>query len=250
MKKCIIVTSSIDITSNTPFTYSERRNAFSTRERYIQTVFTIASLKNNFPDAKIYIVDSSADYQLYKDVFNSKYPSVQFNNVEFISLREEFPAAYAIASTHPQKTYCECTTLKAFMEGYKTELQQYDFVMKASGRYAFEFHHKDFEPNRMYFKKVLFDWEPGLDTWHSEVNYKNGVLTHYNACVYGFGINFLDTMIEVYDNCLRLIEKHDQYEIEPLLYHFTRKYHNAIVEANDWWTVTGFEGISANLVRF
>jgi hypothetical protein len=250
MKKCFVVASSIEISSDTPFTYSERRTALTTRERYIQTVYTIASIKNNFPDAKIYIVDSSTNYELYRDVFNSKYPVVQFGDVEYVSLREQFPAAYEIANTHAQKTYCECTTLKAFMEGYRNELLNYDFIFKASGRYVFEFHRKDFAPNKMYFKKVLFPWDPFLDTWHAEVNYNNGVLTHYNACVYGFGRNFLDNMIDVYGKCLELIERHDQYEIEPLLHHFTRPYHNAVVEANDWWTVTGFEGISANLVRF
>ena len=80
MNKLIVVGSSIQ-PGEGKFSYSNTRSSFSTEERFRQTVFTINSLRNSIPDAKIMVVDSSDDYMQY-------YAQLAFiKNVEYIPLK-------------------------------------------------------------------------------------------------------------------------------------------------------------------
>ena len=86
MNKLIVVGSSIQPREG-KFSYSNTRSSFSTEERFRQTVFTINSLRNSIPDAKIMVVDSSDDYMQY-------YAQLAFiKNVEYIPLKRHSQSA-------------------------------------------------------------------------------------------------------------------------------------------------------------
>ena len=81
MNSVFVVGSSIQ-TRNIPLTYSKVRTVFSPEERFRQTIFTINSIRNSFPQSKIYIVDSSEDYKQYQLLIS------YFRNVDFVPLKE------------------------------------------------------------------------------------------------------------------------------------------------------------------
>ena len=253
MKKAFIVTSIIDVDNVHPLTYSNTRSIFSDVERFRHTTVTIASLDlASNQDTTIFLVDASENYQQYKDVFRYQ------ENLKFISVKEEFPDVYNIIRTHPNKSYCESLILVNFFTKYKTELENYDYFFKMSGRYFIDHHFNtalfnEENTDKIFFKKPMkFNWS---DTWKYTMVDRRSIqgddyLYQYSSVLYGFGKIFLDRFLDIYRVIAVFTGQSNtmMYDVETLLYYFTRSYESNIIETD--WIVYGWDGTNATFLRY
>lgn len=250
MNKLFVVGSSIQ-TRNAPLTYSKVRTVFSNEERFRQTIFTVNSIKAAFPRAKIVIVDSSEDYKEYQDTFRF------FSNTEFIPLKELDASAFEIVNTHPNKSLCESLLLNTFYRRFKKEIKEYDYVIKACGRYFyFDFDDSLFNVenlHKIFFKYPLnFEWN---DAWNysfidRRAEQNNNKIHQYCTVLYAFGASQLDKMIDINEAVIHLLNKTPMrhYDIETLSYYLTRPYEKDIIETD--WRVCGWDGTSARFMYY
>lgn len=248
MKECFVVTSSIQ-TSNIPLTYSSNRSAFSSNERYRQTIYTINSIISQKPEATIYIFDSSYEYSEYAKFFS------YFPRVTFIPLKEISEKNQKLVNTHRHKSYCECLLLDTFFDYFKQDLKEFDFFYKATGRYVYEFNNYPVSTEKIYFKYPNeFPWEDSWNEYFKLVDYRaaerHNVFKQYCTVLYGFGNCNIKLMQDYWKSVLEIVTKEDhiQYDVECLMYHLTRPQKNLIEHAE--WVVTGFEGASGRLLRY
>jgi hypothetical protein len=253
MKKAILVTSVIDVDNNHPLTYSKVRSYFSNEERLRQTIYTIASLDKSIDhDTTIFLVDASDNPELYRKMFSFQ------RNLVYINAKTEFPEIYNLIRTHPHKSHCETLLQIYFFTKFKEYLKTYDYFFKVSGRY---FTDSSFDLNlcidtntdKFFFKSPMqFEWS---DTW----NYKmvdrrlaqgNNLLFQYSTVLYGWGIQNYDSMIDIYRVVAEFTDnsKTLHYDIETLIYFFTRDYSNRIIETD--WTVYGWAGADGTFLRY
>jgi hypothetical protein len=248
--KIFVVGSSIQ-TRNAPLTYSPVRTVFSSDERFRHTIFTVNSIHNAFPGAKIVLVDSSEDYKEYETLM--KY----FLNVQFIPLKELSYEAFETVNTHPNKSLCESLLLNTYFRQYKKELKEYDYIIKGCGRY-FHFNFNDSlfteeNKDKMFFKKPLnYEWN---DSWgYSFIDrreqQKNNRLHQYCTVLYAFGSTHLEKFIDINEAVVHLLKQRpmSHYDIETLLYYFTRQYQDSIIETD--WRVCGWDGTSAKFMYY
>lgn len=250
MNKVFVVGSSIQ-TRTAPLTYSPVRTVFSSEERFRQTIFTINSIRNSFPDSKIVIVDSSQDYLEYMTT------CAFFTNVEFVPLIHLSKEAFEIVNTHPNKSLCESLLLNTYFKKYKKQLKQYDYIIKGCGRYFYwNFDNSLFteeNKDKIFFKKPLnFKWD---DRWnYSFIDRRqqqgNDRLHQYCTVLYAFGSQHLDKFIDINDATVHLLNqpKMAHYDIETLSYYFTRPYEDKIIETD--WKVCGWDGTSARFMYY
>lgn len=250
MNKLVVVGSCINPRDGN-FTYSNTRSKFNAEERFRQTLFTINSLQNSLPEAKIVVVDSSDDVAEYESILS------YHKSVEFIHLKKISKDVHEIVNTHVHKTFCECLMLNAFYDYYNHELSKYDYIIKATGRYfyynlndnMFNIENK----NKIFFKKPLsFNWS---DSWgysfvdrRAEQNDNN--LYQYSTILYAFGYNKLKTMIELNKTVMNFLSDPSMghYDIETLSYHFLRPHNSEIIETD--WVVSGWMGTSGRYVYY
>lgn len=250
MNKLIVVGSSIQPRDGS-FSYSNTRSSFNTEERFRQTVFTINSLRNTLPDARIIIVDSSNEYMQY-------YAHLAFiKNVEYVPLKELSYSAFEAVNTHKNKSYCECLLLNTFYKAYKKEIENYDYIIKATGRYFYyDFNDSFFnEENigKFFFKKPLsFKWNDGWNYWMVDRRdiQKDDMLRQYCTVLYAFGKQHLNTMIDINEAAMNFIDNPEMknYDIETLSYYLTRPYENQIIETD--WIVSGWDGVSGKYMYY
>jgi len=251
MNNLFVVGSSIQTRKHAPLTYSKVRTVFSDEERFRQTIFTVNSIRNSFPESKIVIVDSSEEYKEYQ-FFLSYFP-----NVEFIPLKELDGNAFEIVNSHPNKSLCECLLLNSYYKQYKKEIATYDYVIKGCGRYFyFDFNDSLFtEQNldKMFFKKPLnFPWNP---TWNYHFidrrqDQNNDRLHQYCTVLFAFGASQLHKMIDINEATVHLLNQSpmQHYDIETLSYYLTRPYEKDIIETD--WKVCGWDGTSARFMYY
>ena len=253
MKKAFIVTSVIEVDNTYPLTYSSTRSIFSTIDRFRHTIFTIASLDLiSDQDTTIFLLDASENYQQYKQVLEYQ------KNLKFISIKDEFPEVFSIIRTHPNKSYCESMMLINFITKYQTELENYDYFVKMSGRYFID-HHFDTSlfnaenTDKIFFKKPLkFNWD---NSWrYTMVDRRNiqgdNFLYQYSSVLYGFSKQFLNRFIDIYRVISVFTGQSNTmiYDVETLLYYFTRTYESSIIETD--WIVNGWHGADGKYVRY
>jgi len=250
MNKIVVVGSSIQPREG-KFTYSETRSIFNKDERFRQTIFTINSIKNILPDAKIKIIDSSDDYVEYERMFNV------FENVDFVPLKEISYTAFEKVNTHTNKSYCECLLLNSFYTHFKKELQGYDFVIKATGRYF----HNNFNnglfteenKDKFFFKKPLqFKWNDNWNYWMVDRRaiQNDDMLRQYCTVMYAFGSSNLNSIIEINEAAMHFIDSKEMinYDIETLMYYLTRPNESRIIETN--WNVVGWNGVDGRFMHY
>lgn len=250
MNKIIIVGSSIQAREG-KFTYSNTRSKFDNEERFRQTFFTINSLKNCQPDAKIVIVDSSDNYIEYFSQFNV------VPNVQYVPLKDLSYTAFEEVNTHLNKSYCESLLLNTYYKHFKKELLAYDYIIKATGRYFyFDFDNTHFNlanTDKIMFKKYLrFNWS---DSWRysfidrREIQNDN-LLRQYCTVLYAFASQHLEKMIDINDAAMNFINLPDMahYDIETLSYYLTRPYEDKIIETD--WKVSGWDGTSGRFMYY
>ena len=250
MNKLIVVGSSIQPREG-KFSYSNTRSSFSTEERFRQTVFTINSLRNSIPDAKIMVVDSSDDYMQY-------YAQLAFiKNVEYIPLKTISYNAFETVNTHRNKSYCECLLLNTFYKAYKKEIDNYDYIVKATGRYFYyDFDDSLFNEqnvDKIFFKKPLkFKWDDAwrysmIDRRHIQ---KDNMLRQYCTVLYAFAKQHLNSMIDINEATMNFIDSQEMthYDIETLAYYLTRPYDDRMIETD--WVVSGWDGVSGRYMYY
>ncbi len=252
MKKAIIITSAIEVDNNYPLTYSNVRSFFNSEERFRQTVSTIASWDIlSDEDTTIYLLDVSDNFMIYgAQLFYQK-------NLRFIGIKESIPEIWHDVRTHKNKSYCEQTIINSFLKKYKEELSQYDYFIKFSGRYltdrSFNMKFFDTAPSGFYFKHPLkFDWNDSwgyqlVDRRHLQNDNK---LYQYSSVIYGWSSEFT----EAYENIGKVIIEfcsHPRgliYDVETLLYFFTRQYEKNITHMP--WIVYGWDGTNGRFLRY
>ena len=250
MNKLFVVGSSIQ-TKNAPLTYSKVRTVFSNEERFRQTIFTVNSIRAAFPTSKIVLVDSSEEYKEYQDTFRF------FKNTEFIPLKELDQTAFETVNTHPNKSLCESLLLNTFYRKFKKEIKEYDYVIKACGRYFyFDFDSSLFNVenlHKIFFKRPLnFEWD---DSWNysfidRRAEQNNNRIHQYCTVLYAFGSSQLEKMIDINEAATHLLNKTPMrhYDIETLSYYLTRPYEKDIIETD--WRVCGWDGTSARFMYY
>lgn len=253
MKKAFIVTSSIDFNKDSPLTYSNVRSVFSKEERLKHTVFSIACLDHlSDDDTTIFLIDASEDYPHYKSILSYQ------KNLVYVSVKEEFPEAYALTRIHPNKSFCETLILIKFIEKYKKVLENFDFMFKLSGRY---FTDKSFTSipldelhnNNLFFKLPMkFEWveEWPFDMVDRRVIQGDNKLYQYSSIMHGWSKSYLDKMLDIYRviNTFTDYLEGVKYDLETLLYFFTREYEKDILEID--WKVYGWEGANGSFMRY
>lgn len=254
MKKAFIITSAIEVDNNYPLTYSHKRTHFDSSERLRQTAFTIASLDGiRDEDVTIFLLDASDNFEQYTITLGYQ------KNLKFVSIKTEFPEIFQLVRTHSNKSHCETMMLLKFVEKYKDVLDEYDLIFKISGRYfidsSFNTNVFDEESKRkLFFKSPLkFDWN---ENWHY---YKmvdrrtiqgDNKLYQYSSVFYGWGKEYTDKILDIY-RAIAIFTNHPAgiiYDVETLLYFFTRHFENNIIETS--WTVYGWDGVSGTFLRY
>jgi hypothetical protein len=249
MNKLFVVTSSIQPREGR-FTYSQTRSHFSPEERLRQTIFTVNSIRNAVPDAKIVLFDTSNDYNEYKFLF-----PIYFG-VDYVPIKEVSGEVFETVNTHTNKSLCECLLLKTYMEQFKTEVNECDYFIKATGRYFYSYINDFFNTNNVnsiFFKKPLkFEWN---DSWNYEfVDQRNlqgdNFLYQYCTVLYGCGKNHVHKLADLFEMVTYLLKQPSMthYDIETLSYYFTRPYKDIIIETD--WRVTGWDGTSGRMMHY
>ena len=250
MNKLIVVGSCIN-PRNGCFTYSKTRSKFDAEERFRQTLFTINSLTNSLPEAKIVIVDSSEDITEYKSTLS------YHKNVELVHLKNVSKEVHEIVNTHVHKSFCESLMLNTFYDYYKDELVKYDYIIKSTGRYFFyNLNNSIFNEenkDKIFFKKpIYFNWNDswGYDLVDRRAEQNDNNLYQYCTVLYGFGSNKLATMIELNKKTMDLVDQPSMshYDIETLSYHFLRPHKPEIIETD--WIVSGWLGTCGRYVYY
>jgi len=251
MKTAFIITSCIEVKNEHPLTYSKTRSYFSSEERLRQTITTIASIDSLVKkDATIYIVDASEHWENYANYFWYQ------PNLKFISIKNEFPEIFNTVTSHPNKSYCECLLLEAFMSKYREELVSHNHVVKISGRYFLDSNF-DIEIFKKNNNKIVFK-HPIKNEWQDWWGYNmvdlrqqqnNNILYQYCSVLFGFSSLQFDYMLgtikKIKDTLVDPVNYH--YDLETLSYFFTRDSQD-IIHAN--WIVYGFHGPDGRFVRY
>lgn len=250
MNNLVIVGSSIQPREG-KFSYSNTRSTFSSDERYRQTFFTINSLRNALPNARIIVVDTSENYMEY-------IPHMSIiKNVEYVALKEVSYSAFDAVNSHHNKSYCECLLLNTFYKAFKKEVQSFDYIIKATGRYFYydldESLFNEENKNKFFFKKPLqFKWEDKWNYWMVDRRKEQGddMLRQYCTVLYGFGNENLEKMVDINEAAMNFIDSPQMYnyDIETLSYYLTRPFEQNVIETN--WLVSGWDGVSGRFMYY
>lgn len=246
MNLVYLITSSIEATTS-PLTYSKIRSIFDSSERLRQTGITLASV-SRFCDqnSKIFLLDTSLNWPLYQDHFS------YLPNLQFVSVKNEFSEIYEEVVNHQNKSRCESLITKHFLIKYRDQIETFDSVVKISGRYFIDstFDPKVLNKDKLIFKQPLkFDWQ---DWWNYDMVKLKGYnqLYQYPSCIFGWGTNHFDNVLNLYTIISNLLALPDMqhYDIETLLYFFTRPFKEDIIETD--WMISGWLGTSGQFVRY
>lgn len=252
MNKVFLVTSSIQLREDRPFECYRflrgYRSVFTAEQRLEQTKKTIESIRKEHPTDKIIIADTSnTSYKLDLE---------QFPAVEYYHLKDLFDTdTYDLITTHYHKCICESTLLNTYITLFATELKQYEFVVKVTGRYQVaniqDTVFVEGNKNKVLLKKPYHldpdDWL--YDALFTSETKRAGIVPHeYDQALYGFGIDKLEFMQWIYQQTISILhpEKMRYIDIEKVMYLLTRPNAKDIVHVD--WNVTGFDGMSGDFI--
>jgi hypothetical protein len=240
MKTAIIIGSSIEVNPLNILANTSTRACHDPEERFRQTMFGLSTVYNQFRDATVYLIDSSTNYQSYKERIERA-----FKSIKFIPLIELDKKVQQTVITYPHKSYCEALMFLEFFKHYEKELLEHDFIIKSTGRYLTHFHDLKFDASKIYFKE---EW---AFNWKDEWNYNSTILDQrkkqgdntirqYPSVVFGVGVKHYPKMVKWFEEIVKLTYENPQFDIECLLYYFTRSYPK-LVKTLDV-QITGFTG--------
>jgi hypothetical protein len=223
---------------------------FTPEERLRQTIFTINSIQNAFPNSQIILLDSSDNFEIFTDSLK------HIPNLELVSVKQIDSDAANIINSHPNKSLCESLMLNTYYINFKKYIKKFDFTIKTCGRY-FYFNFKDYfteeNKDKIFFKKPLyFEWNDSwnyhsIDRRHIE---KHNLLKQYCTVLYGFGNSNLEKFIDINEAVIHLIKQPtmSHYDIETLSYYLTRPFEKQIIEVD--WKVSGWDGTSGRFMYY
>lgn len=254
MNKCFYVSSCIETDPTAPLTYAPKRSVFATDERYRQTLITVNTIKCLEPEATVYVLDASVNWEGYKSLFE-----LLFDRCQYVPMKQLCrPKDYQDIRTHPNKSLGESIQLRDFLYAYDQELRQYDFLFKISGRYVindrYDAHYfDDSKLNSIFFKSPLvYEWQEKWNWMKTDVRQEEGhnYFKQYCSVFYGYGQGHLDTFKSLYAGMVGIL-KHPSmlgYDVETLLYYLLKDYQPVICELPI--RVMGWEGPSGHLMRY
>lgn len=250
MRKAIIIGSSIEINNNFDFNNLGTRSAFSTEERARQTMFTLNSIKAHFPDDEIFLVDSST----IKLKEHLKYPTIE--GVTLVKIEDIDKKVAQIIRTHHNKSYCEALLLKTFFDAYKEELNQFDFIIKTTGRYWFHTPVDTSMFNKNNIDKVFTKYEyifdhPEKKEWgpiefriDGHPNYRVG---NTPTVLYAWGKKAFHHIYNLWDFTLKSTQN-TSYDIENIFYYWIHQ--NQIPQYKLNWVMLGYGGNNAKFYSY
>ena len=225
MKIAFIISSAINLddTVNISFGNGNKRSAFSSEERFRQTQYSLNSINLIFPDSKKYIFDTSINSDQYRKRLS------YFKNLDFVSLNEIDKDKAMLCRTSKSKGFCESLSTMMFLDEKRNELENYDFIIKLSGRYFFSSFDKskliEENTNKYLFKKIRkWDWK---ESWNFPNYLKQPDNKLYYAPTQAYCVGKYS--IEKYHNGIKNIYSHylnESYEnamridYECLMYYF------------------------------
>jgi hypothetical protein len=173
-------------------------------------------------------------------------------------VKEQFPDAHTKITTHPNKSYCECLLLSTFLNAYRTELEQFDYTIKISGRYFFD-HSFDtllfnkYNADKIFYKlPISIEWS---DSWNYDavdmrMEQGNNVLNRYCSVLFGWGRKHNSKFRDMFAGISAMLTQPsmNNMDIETLGYYFTRPYAADIIETD--WIVYGWDGTSGRFLRY
>ena len=252
MKKAIIITSAIEVNNDYPLTYSSVRSHFNSEERFRQTVSTIAAFDQaSDENTTIYLIDISENFSLYGVLLSYQ------KNLKYIGVKEHMPEIWHEVNTHKNKSFCEQTIIFNFLEKFKEELDQYDIFVKFSGRYLIDGSFKinifdNAEPGFFFKHPMKFEWN---DNWgYNMVDLRkeqgDNFLYQYCSVLYGWSKDYHQQYIDISKVIAELCSKEgtQHYDVETLLYYFTREFKDNITLMP--WIVYGWDGTNGRFLRY
>lgn len=254
MKKCFYVSSCIETDSTAPLTYAPKRSVFAADERYRQTLITVNTLKCLEPEAAVYVLDASVNWEGYKSLFE-----LMFADCHYVPMKQLCqPKDYIAIRTHPNKSLGESIQLRDFLYAYDTELRQYDYLFKMSGRYVINdgYDTQVFDETKrhmMFFKSPLvYQWQDKWNGMKTDVRHEEGhnYFKQYCSVFYGYGKEQLDTFKQLYSGMVSLLWHPSMigYDVETLLYYLLKDYRDITYTLP--LRVMGWEGPSGDLMRY
>lgn len=265
--KVFLVTSIID-PENIPLTYSKVRSCFTPEERFRQTIYTLNSLNFVLTDNdSIYLIDASNSPDWKRELQSSGY---KFN---YVSVKTEFPDIFNSIRTYPNQSYGECLLLNTFLTNYESQLSEFNYLFKISGRYfidnSFLKEFNEAEPcywnynylkarglanPNLYFKTPLkwyWDKSWGYDFVDIRSKVGDNFLRQYITALFGWNSLGTYAIKDVLNKICYTLKDESMlhYDMETLIYFFSRQYEEHIVEINNW-NVLGWNKVSGNLVRW
>lgn len=254
MKKCFYVSSCIEVDETAPLTYAPKRSVFSTGERYRQTLVTVNTLKCLEPNATVYVLDSSVNWQGYKSLFE-----LLFRDCHYVPMKELcHPNDYVTIRSHPNKSLGESITLRDFLYAYEEPLRQYDYLFKMSGRYVLNDGYDsslfdETRRNQIFFKTPLvYEWQDKWSGMKTDVRQEEGHnhFKQYCSVFYGYGREHLETFKSLYAGMVGILRHPSMlgYDVETLLYYLLKEYQPVTTTLPV--RVMGWEGPSGDLMRY
>lgn len=253
MRTCWYLSSCVETDSTAPLTYTKSRSAFSTEERYRQTVMTINTIRCLQPEAMIYVVDGSTDVTAIRTGLESIFSHCRVVASKDLATAEDFDRI----RRHPNKSLGESIQLRDFVTAYQDELRQYDLVFKMSGRYVLtDTNPQTLRPARRdayLFKRPLqFPWQDAWGYHPVDLRQTEGhtFLKQYCSVWYGYGQDRVEDMRQLYCGLVGLLQHPSmiRYDVETLLYYLLADVRSQVMELPV--TVLGWTGPDAQLMRY
>jgi hypothetical protein len=253
MKKAFIITSAIEIDQTAPLTYSPSRSCFPIVDRLRHTMMTVANLDLVSDDeTTLFLVDMSDNWKQFESMFSYQ------KNLIFVSVKEKFPEIYNEVRTHPNKSHSESLLLYTFLQKYKEQLKNYDYFVKISGRYFIDSHFTKNEFNEDNLNKIFFK-RPLKHDFKEEWNYTmvdrrsiqgDNFIFQYPTTLFGWGKEKYASLVDIFRGIAEILDHEGMYhyDIETLIYYFTRQYDADIVEVN--WKIYGWDSAHGTFLRY
>lgn len=137
-KNLVLITSKIIVSKNS-FSYAQSRSKYSTQQRFVQTIKTIASVRKYIPDSYVVLIDNS-------EFNNLEYAILKYTTDYFINIIDDKELNYN-TNEHKLKLIAELSQQLCFYDNFlkKIDINTITHFFKISGRY---FINEDFNYNK------------------------------------------------------------------------------------------------------
>ena len=160
MSNLVLITSKI-VTSNNPFNYVEKRSIYTVKERYNQTLDTIASIKKHIPNNYIILMDNSVLIEKWIKKLRMNV-NLFINPTDNLELNND-------TDNHSSKAVSELSQMIYAIEKIKEMNLIWKYFFKISGRYLlnnkFKFERYQNEDNNFKVHRILTNMYQSKNYW-------------------------------------------------------------------------------------